>query len=110
MGVINLTKGMVAVVDDADLEWLSNYKWVASYHGRNGRDKWYAVCSSPRLKGKNPSNVRMHRLIMGVHRGDKRVVHHKDDDSLNNTRSNLEIVANNAANMAKCRNWKNFGG
>lgn len=107
MREIQLTRGMTAKVDDADFEELMKYEWHASYHGRNGVDKWYACrYGGVTKRGRAKAKIRMHRQIMEVE--DKRVVHHKDDDSLNNQRENLEIVKNNAANMAKCRNWKKY--
>jgi len=51
----------------------------------------------------------MHRFIMGIPQGalDDRVVHHADDNGLNNQRENLEILGSNYENMLKSPGWKN---
>lgn len=105
MKQISLTQGKVALVDDEDYERVSKMKWHASFHGKEGHEKWYA-CTTSRDYKNHSSKIRMHRLIMGLEPGDKRVVHHKDDDGLNNQKSNLEIVANNAYNMFYSNGWK----
>ena len=38
------------------------------------------------------ATVPVHRWLMGMGRGDRRVVHHKNNDPLDNRRSNLEIT------------------
>jgi hypothetical protein len=90
MKEIPLTKGLVALVDDEDYEWLSKMKWCDS-HG-------YAVRRA-RLND-NPSKKyiqQMHRAIVGLGYGEKRFVDHIDGNGLNNQRSNLRI-ANDAEN------------
>jgi hypothetical protein len=72
---IKLTKGQVVKVDDEDFEKLNKYKW------RLSRSKYacYAVTGL--------DATRMHRLIMRT--PPDLVVHHKDNDGLNNQKSNL---------------------
>lgn len=112
MKEIPLTQGKVALVDDEDYERVAQFKWCVSDHGRMGHIKWYACTGNSaasgkdirgRTKRKRPSLIRMHRFIMGV--TDKRVVHHKDDNGLNNQKSNLEILKNNNYNMAYSKGW-----
>ena len=76
MKQIALTRGMVALVDDADFEWLSRFKWhyaAAGYAAH--RDGW---------KGKI---ILMHRLIMKTPIGME--CDHIDGRGLYNLRSNL---------------------
>lgn len=113
MREIKLTQGMVALVSDEDYEALNQFKWHVSKES-NGR-KYYAVrrACDPR-GGKRKSGapkqikVRMHRQVMGLGFGfqDSRVVHHKDDDGLNNQRENLEILIDNNENMHKTNGWQ----
>jgi hypothetical protein len=76
---IPLTKGRFAIVDAADYDWLSKYKWHTWVW-----KKWtYAGCYL------NRRNISMHRLIMNPPAG--MVVDHIDHNGLNNKRSNLRI-------------------
>lgn len=79
---VKLTKGREALVDDADYELVSQHKWFAQRQDQT----WYARASINGVK------VRMHRFIMGVLKGDKREVDHKDHNGLNNCRKNLRVV------------------
>lgn len=103
MKEIPLTKGMVALVSDDDYERVSKYKWYASLESRG--TKWYAIrretVDGKRLK------IRMHRFIMSLPPGkdDERVVDHKDHNSLNNQRENLEIITQ-TENMERSNGWK----
>jgi HNH endonuclease/AP2 domain len=100
MKTITLTQGKVAFVDDADFEWLSQWKWHALYVKR--RDTWYAGrtdCSGPR-----PRTVRMHRLIMGEPEGIQ--IDHKDGVGLNNQRGNLRLATDSQSN---CNRGKSCG-
>ncbi len=82
MREIPLTQGKVALVDDADYEWLMQWKWHALFDRKaNG---WYAA----RRDGKN-TNLRMHRMIMGA--SDDVEIDHRDGDGLNNQRTNLRV-------------------
>lgn len=97
MRLIPLTKGMFAKVDDADYEWLSQWKWTTSRWG-------YAHRARPRRKNSppGPHSIFMHRLIMGVDGIPLAVsgeVDHIDRDRLNNQRSNLRM-SDHRANQA----------
>lgn len=95
MREIPLSRGMVALVDDEDYEELSRYKWSAQYCKRRGT--YIAVRATSRKSGKKM--VLMHRQIMGLEHGDRRVVDHISvGDTLDNRRSNLRI-ATNSENM-----------
>ena len=76
MAKIELTHGLFAEIDDADIHLISGRSW----HARKRRDgkTHYAVSTA---------GVRMHRLLLGV--TDGRIVDHKDGNGLNNRRDNL---------------------
>ena len=101
MREIRLSKGKVALVDDADHEWLSKLSWHVDYSGKRP----YAVHRAyPDLR-----RVSMHRLIMGFPEG--LTIDHIDGDSLNNCRSNLRVctVAENVRNKSPA-NKRQFKG
>jgi len=81
MKKIKLTRGLFALVDDDDYEYLNTMKWFA--HKRN--NSFYAT-----RKYLN-KQISMHRQIMGV--SDLNIiVDHKDLNTLNNSRSNLRLA------------------
>jgi len=90
---IPLTKGKVAIVDAADYEWLSKYKWHAVRCGQ----RFYAY------RSRNKRSISMHRIIMGEPKG--MVVDHIDGNALNNRRSNLR-VCRVSENVYNCRGRK----
>lgn len=88
MATIQLTKGYVTVVDDADVETLSAHKWRALVTTSGAV---YAV-STIRLPDGREYALLMHRLLLGLPYGDKREGDHRNGDGLNNRRSNLRIA------------------
>jgi hypothetical protein len=78
---IPLTQGKVAIVDAADYQWLSIYKWNAS----ESKNAFYARTS---IKCRR---IYMHRFIMNP--PPDKVVDHKDHNGLNNCRNNLRICS-----------------
>lgn len=83
---IPLTQGRVAIVDVADYEWLSQWKWRCLFRGGG-----YAIRIC-RKSGKQRL-VYMHREIMALPFRDKRQVDHINHDPLDNRRSNLRAVS-----------------
>ena len=84
---IKLTQGQFAIVDDADFEWLSQWKWYAEPPRKqkgagSSCNIWYAV----REKG-----IRMHREILGLKKGDGKQTDHRNGNGLDNKRVNLRI-------------------
>lgn len=75
MREINLTQGLVAIVDDAEFDALSRFKWYADVCGPNV----YAATYIDGVK------VRLHALL--VSGGD--VVDHRNGNTLDNRKSNL---------------------
>lgn len=86
MKQILLTQRKFAIVDDADFDWLNRFKWYA----HKGAGTYYAVRHSAQIAGKR-FHVDMHRVILGLNRGDKCQCDHRDHNGLNNQRSNLRI-------------------
>ena len=78
MKEIELTKGMVAIVDDEDFEYLNQFSWYLSSHG-------YAVTNCASMK-----HTYMHRLINNTEQG--LLTDHIDMNKLDNRRCNLRTV------------------
>lgn len=87
----------IVLVSVEDLELVHNYTWILSLN--RYAQAW--------IKNKS---IFMHKLIMKPLKGF--VVHHKDDNGLNNTRDNLIIttISNNLANMPKTRGTSKYKG
>jgi len=83
---IPLSQGKFALVDDADFEELSKYKWFAL----KGRHTFYAR-RGVRINGKRIM-VRMHRQILNA--SPREHVDHQSGDGLDNQRSNLRRCTN----------------
>jgi HNH endonuclease len=85
MKTIPLTKDQVALVDDADFEYLSQYSWRAAWNPNTS--SFYAV--------RGHQIVCMHReLLLGLKTGRDVQVDHKNHDTLDNRRENLRLVTN----------------
>lgn len=88
---ITLSKGLVALVDCADYDWLSRYKWHAT--PCRGSVNFYAARSEYVGYKKSPLSIRMHREILGLKPGDGLEGEHIDPrGTLDNRRSNLRIA------------------
>jgi len=87
--VIELTQGKVAIVDGADYERVSKYKWYA----KKGWGTYYAIRGKRVYKNGKYVRVKqipMHRWLMNAP-GEK-LVDHRDHNGLNNRRSNLRLA------------------
>lgn len=83
---VPLTKGRVAVIDDANAEAVLAHKWYYAPCGYAARAKWE--------KGGRRGVIYMHRFLLGEPSG---IVDHINRDQLDNRRSNLR-VGNKALN------------
>jgi len=81
---ITLTQGQFAIVDAADFDWLTRWKWHAYWNHKT--QSFYAKRSVYR-SGKKPLTIYMHRFIIGIDSGVQ--VDHRDHATLNNRRTNL---------------------
>lgn len=109
MRTIKLTKGYTTRVDDADFEWLSQWKWYAHVtHGVTTRV--YARRDIWDKETKKRTRLFMHRALMcppaNMH------VDHIDHDTLNNQRANLRLATNsqNSANGRHATGRSGFRG
>ena len=115
MKQIPLSRNLFALVDDEDFEWLNQWKWKAHWEPAMGA--YYANRQVYLGGGRDNPKYRaiiMHREIMGLAFGDRRVVDHKDPNAtLDNRRSNLRIAthAQNICNgRLRCDNSTGFKG
>jgi len=101
---IPLTQGKVALVDDADYEWLMQWKWHASRSGSNG--VFYAV----RTEGPKGGSTRiyMHREILGLSKGGRLQGDHVNHNTLDNRRTNLRSVTRSENSWNHQREAKGF--
>lgn len=81
---IPLTQGLVATIDEADFDLVSQYKWRAIHPSK----VWYAITSY--TSGGKRYYIYLHRLLMGTPDGAE--VDHRDGDGLNCTRENLRVA------------------
>lgn len=90
-----LTKGKAALIDDADYERASQFKWQAVY-----KKGWYAS-RRPYIDGKQPKEILLHRYILDA--PDEMQVDHIDGDGLNCTRANMRLctLAENTRNRKR---------
>jgi hypothetical protein len=94
---IPLSKGFVALVDAADYDWLSQWKWHARVKPNGAA---YAARAGTGEEGKRGS-VLMHRVILGAEPpeyGD-----HISGDTLDNRRDNLRLCTKTQNNRNKRR-------
>ena len=89
MRYIPLTQNKYTIVDDADYPELSKYSWFA----QKQHSGYYAIRNSSLINGKRHP-IRMHRQILGLEHGDKRVGDHIHHNTLDNRRNNLRICTN----------------
>lgn len=85
MKEIPLGKGLFALVDDCDYEYLKRFRWFPkTIKGRTFAVRYRNVIDGPKRKREV---VFMHREIMRAERGDR--VYHKNGNTLDNRWQNL---------------------
>lgn len=93
MAEIILTQGRVALVDDSDFEWLSQWKWHV-FKGCSGHV--YAARNGPPDNTGRRAHIFMHRVLVEPPAG--LIVDHINGNGLDNQRANLR-VADTTRNM-----------
>ena len=83
--IIGLTRGKVAIVDEDNTTYVRGVKWFAL----KAAYSFYAARTVKR-NGKRTTQL-MHRVIMGEVNGHQ--VHHKNGNTLDNRRDNLEVCS-----------------
>jgi len=81
---IPLTQDQYAIVDKDDYDRLNAYKWYAKW---NDSTQSYYAC-----RNGDSVTIRMHREILGLHKGDEKHGDHINHDTLDNRRSNLRVL------------------
>jgi hypothetical protein len=107
---IKLTQGQYALVDTSDFEWLNSFTWWAQY---DPSIDGYYVRTQIKRASKDWPMVTMHRLLLGLGFGDKRVGDHVNGNPLDNRRHNLRIatVRQNCCNVKlSTRNTSGYKG
>jgi hypothetical protein len=87
MKKIPLTQGEFAIVDDADFDWLNQWKWCLV----KGAKTFYANRGVG--PAKNRRLVLMHRQILGLSRHDGKCSDHINHNGLDNRRNNLRVCS-----------------
>jgi hypothetical protein len=96
MKEIPLTQDKVTLVDDADFDWLSSWKWYAWREPTSGL--FYAHASSKIYRGNwSARPLSMSRVLMQPTNG--QLVDHRDRDTLNNQRCNLRLCDRSENNL-----------
>ena len=98
MKTIELSQGQQAIVDDADYESLSQWKWHARW---SPAGRTYYAARNTWKDGKR-TVVQMHRAVLGI--GDPEIqVDHRNHHTTDNRRENLRIAtrSQNQANRRK---------
>jgi hypothetical protein len=102
MKKIPLTQGKFAIVDDEDYELLSQRKWCAIKWGNT----FAAITNGQKnIKG-HPEMIYMHRLIIGLKKGQRLQVDHINHNGLDNRGCNLRLCTaqQNQWNYTKASN------
>lgn len=82
MKEIPLTQGKVALVDDEDFDYLSQWKWCANKN-------WHTFYARRAIYDPQQKAIYMHRSLLNAPDGVE--IDHIDGNGLNNTRCNLRL-------------------
>lgn len=97
MREIPLSRGLVALVDDEDYEWVSKFRWYAM----RVKSGWYAKRHVGNDRNGNPFVELMHRFVLG--NPSVTEIDHEDCNGLNNQKYNLRTCTRvqNSGNKRK---------
>ena len=102
---IPLSNNQWAIIDDDDWDDVSAYTWGVSWQGKY-KQKQY-VQGRHTADRHNHNNIKLHRLIMNLGKGDKRVVHHINGNTFDNRKCNLMICQSTSVHSKIPRTYKN---
>jgi len=101
MKEIQLTQGLVALVDDDDFEFLDQWKWNLDSHGYAKRD----------IKTKDGRTcIKMHREILSLSKNDGIFVDHINNIPLDNRKHNLRKCSKSENQHNSCIRKNNTSG
>lgn len=105
MKYISLSQGKFAIVDDEDYEEINKYRWHANLN--IDKKSFYARRASytPKYEA-----IRMHRLLLGLAKGDRRQGDHINGYTLDNRKENLRIATQAQNNCNTCKRSNNKSG
>jgi hypothetical protein len=111
MKCIQLSKGEQAIVDDADFDYLNQWKWYLGAHGYAVRqvfnkDKYTKLAHAMRYRANEI--VYMHRLVNDTPEGF--VTDHINQNPLDNRRQNLRSVGKSINGLNRGRPQNNTSG
>jgi len=90
------------LIDEEDFDKITEYNWHIHHQPHT------KYCETNiKINGKHTS-LQLHRFIMNLENGDKKIINHKDGNGLNNQKSNLEIC-NNLYNSQSINKKTRFG-
>lgn len=95
---IPLSRGQVAIVSAEDYDEVASLPWYALWYPHT---KSYYAVRGEGSKG-NRKLISMHRQLLRLESGDKRIGDHANGDTLDNRRGNLRI-ATHQQNNQNCR-------
>lgn len=100
------TKGYPIEIDDNDFEKVSSFNWYITKTNKKARTSYV----QGRKKGSREM-VYLHRLILGLGKGEKRAIDHKNGNGLDNRKENLVCVTRreNQQNFHSHRSGKMVG-
>ena len=99
--MIVLTQGKVALVDDEDYAWLSQWKWFATKQENKTRTTWYAARWTSRKTLGGRKMVQMHRQIAA--KVGFAWVDHRDGNGLNDQRENVRPATPSQNHHNRCK-------
>jgi len=92
----------IVLIDEEDYDRVSKHTWHISHQPHT------KYCSTHiKINGKK-TTLQLHRFLMNLVNGEKKIINHKDGNGLNNMKSNLEICDHNYNNQS-INTKKNFG-
>ena len=79
----------IVLIDEEDFDRVSKHTWHIN-HSNHSKHIKYCRSSGIYIDGKR-TKILLHRFLINLEKGDKRVINHIDGNGLNNQKSNLEI-------------------